>query len=228
MRAWWLLLAMYALPAFASDFGARYPVGTIRDAEQARAVLKEADAEMARIAKSASERDTECLRGFLVNSCRDDVRRQKELAEREVQRVRIEARDMQRRIDAERVAKQRATKAAAQSTADAQRLTNEQKARAATTAREEEVKRRQSGAPADRAPSPEAESRPKRERLTAAERADNARKFQQKQEQAEKRAQQVEAERKENELRRIEKRKQIEQREAEREAIRKKAAESLK
>ena len=64
------------------------------------------------------------------------------------------------------------------------------------------------------------------ERLTAEQRAENVRKYQQKQAQAQKRAQEVEIERKENELRRAEKRKQVAQREAEREAIRKKAAES--
>ena len=89
MRQLWLLMAVWVLPVAASDFGARYPAGSIRDAEQAQAVLKEADAEMTRIGQSAKERDAECLRKFLVNSCRDDVRREKQLAEREVRRVRV-------------------------------------------------------------------------------------------------------------------------------------------
>jgi colicin import membrane protein len=236
MRRLWLLMAVWMLPVAASDFGTRYPAGSIRDAEQAQAVLKEADAEMTRIGQSARERDAECLRKFLVNSCRDDVRREKELAEREVRRVRVEARDLQRRIDAEKVAKRRADKAAALAAEEAKRAQNAEKARATSKAREPQVKRpdpvaTKEGSPASasRAQNAEPHARqPGQEKLTAAERAENARKFQQKQEQAQKRAQEMEVERKENEQRRIEKRKQIEQREAEREAIRKKAAESIK
>ena len=236
MRQLWLLMAVWVLPAAASDFGARYPVGSIRDAEQAQAVLKEADAELTRIGQSAKERDAECLRKFLVNSCRDDVRREKQLAEREVRRVRVEARDLQRRIDAEKVAKQRADKAAALAAEEAKRAQNEEKARDASKVREPQVKRPDSvavkeGSPASASRAQNAEPQgpqPGQEKLTAAERAENARKFQEKQEQAQKRAQEMEVERKENEQRRIEKRKQIEEREAERETIRKKAAESIK
>ena len=224
MRQLWLLMAVWVLPVAASDFGARYPAGSIRDAEQAQAVLKEADAEMTRIEQSAKERDAECLRKFLVNSCRDDVRREKQLAEREVRRVRVEARDLQRRIDAEKVAKQRADKAAALAAEEAKRAQNEEKAREASKVREPQVKRPDSVAVKESSPG----LQPGQEKLTAAERAENARKFQEKQEQAQKRAQEMEVERKENEQRRIEKRKQIEEREAEREAIRKKAAESIK
>jgi len=224
MRQLWLLMAVWVLPVAASDFGARYPAGSIRDAEQAQAVLKEADAEMTRIGQSAKGRDAECLRKFLVNSCRDDVRREKELAEREVRRVRVEARDLQRRIDAEKVAKQRADKAAALGAEEAKRAQNEEKASDASKVREPQVKRPDSVAVKEGSPRPQAGQ----EKLTAAERAENARKFQQKQEQAQKRAQEMEVERKENERRRIEKRKQIEEREAEREEIRKKAAESVK
>ena len=236
MRQLWLLMAVWVLPVAASDFGTRYPAGSIRDAEQAQAVLKEAEAEMTRIGQSAKERDAECLRKFLVNSCRDDVRREKQLAEREVRRVRVEARDLQRRIDAEKVAKQRADKAAALAAEEAKRAQNEEKAREASKVREPQAKRPDSvavkeGSPASASRAQNAEPQgpqPGQEKLTAAERAENARKFQQKQEQAQKHAQEMEVERKENEQRRIEKRKQIEEREAEREAIRKKAAESIK
>jgi hypothetical protein len=224
MRQLWLLMAVWVLPVAASDFGARYPAGSIRDAEQAQAVLKEADAEMTRIGQSAKERDAECLRKFLVNSCRDDVRREKQLAEREVRRVRVEAHDLQRRIDAEKVAKQRADKAAALAAEEAKRVREPQVKRSDSVAVKE-------GSPASASRAQNAEPQgpqPGQEKLTAAERAENARKFQQKQEQAQKRAQEMEVERKENEQRRIEKRKQIEEREAERETIRKKAAESIK
>ncbi|MGZ9057920.1 MAG: hypothetical protein ACXW14_01605 [Burkholderiaceae bacterium] len=229
MRYGWLLGLLLTLPAAASDFGARYPAGSIVDAAAAQTALKEADAEMADIARRASMRDAECYRRFLVNSCRDDVRREKELAEREVRRVRVEAGDLQRRIDAEQVAKQRAAREAAQALEDAQRPQNEQEGRAAAKAREADVQRgaptvTEGGAPP---PGEPVRSSAPQERLTAEQRAENLRKYQQKQAQAQKRAQEVEIERKENELRRAEKRKQVEQREAEREAIRKKAAESI-
>ena len=229
MRYGWLLGLLLTLPAAASDFGARYPAGSIVDAAAAQTALKEADAEMADIARRASTRDAECYRRFLVNSCRDDVRREKELAEREVRRVRVEAGDLQRRIDAEQVAKQRAAREAAQALEDAQRPRKEQEANAAAKAREADAQRRAPTVTKEGAPPPggPARSSAPQERLTAEQRAENVRKYQQKQAQAQKRAQEVEIERKENELRRAEKRKQVEQREAEREAIRKKAAESI-
>lgn len=230
MRYGWVLGLLLTLPAAASDFGARYPAGSILDTAAAQAALKDADAELAEIERRATTRDAECYRRFLVNSCRDDVRREKELAEREVRRVRVEAGDLQRRIDAEQVAKQRAAREAAQSLEDTQRPPKEQKARAAAKAREAQAQRRaptvtNQGAPPQSGP--ERSSAPQ-ERLTAEQRAENVRKYQQKQAQAQKRAQEVEIERKENELRRAEKRKQLERREAEREVIRKKAAESIR
>lgn len=217
MRFVFLAAMFLTVPAAASDFSARYPAGSVRDAKQAQAALKDADAEMARIASRAGSREAECYKGILVNSCRDDVRREKELAERDVRRVRVEARDLQRRLDAEELAKRRAEKSAASAAKEAGKPTGQRPARAAP-------------APATRDPSSEAAGgaerpRPAQEKLSAAQRAENARKFQQKQAQAAKRAQEREDERTTNEERRAAKRKQIEQREAEREEVRRKAAE---
>lgn len=225
-----LLTAMFlSAPAVASEFIARYPAGSIQSAAQAQTALKDADAEMARIRADAKQRDADCYRVFLVNSCRDSVRREKELAEREVKRVQLEAHDLERRLDAERVAKRRADDAKARATEDAQRPQKEQAARAASEAREAELSRRSSAnVPGDRSSEPPGgHDRPSRryDRLSAAERTENVRKFQQKQAQAEKRAQEQESERKKNEQRRAEKRKQIEQREAERDLVRKRADE---
>lgn len=227
-----LLLAamLVALPAAASDFGTRYPVGSVRDAAQAQAALKAADAEMARIVQDEKRREAECYRGLLVNSCRDDVRRERQLAEREVKRVQLEAHDLQRRLDAEQFAKRRAQEAEARATEDTQRPQKEEAARAANQARAAELQRRSAAEnqQPERTSSSDRERRPTQDRLTAAERAENVRKYQQKQLQAEKRAEEQEAESKRNEQRRAEKRKQMEQREAEREAVRKKAAEALR
>ena len=231
MKIWCALLALIATPVAAEDFGARYPAGSIRDGVQAQIVLKEAEAEMTRIAQNAKARDAECLRGFLVNSCRDNVRREKELAEREVRRVRVEARDVQRRIEAERVAKRRADDEAARAAEDAQRPQKEAKARDAAAAREAAVKQRETIAPMEGAPghiSEQDRSHHALPRMTPEERAENVRKFQEKQEQAKKRAEEQEVKRIESEQRRTEKRKQIDQQEAAREEIRKKAAESIK
>lgn len=228
MRYGWLAGLLLTLPAAANDFGARYPAGSILDVATAQAALKDADIEMAEIARRAQARDAECYRRFFVNSCRDDVRREKELSEREVRRVRVEAGDLQRRIDAEKFAKQRADREAARAVEDAQRPQKEQESRAAANAREAEARARAPAATKESA-SPtggQAKGDATRDRLTAEQRAENVRKYQQKQAQAQKRAQEAEIERKENELRRAEKRKQVAQREAEREAIRKKAAES--
>jgi len=228
MRYGWLAGLLLTLPAAASDFGARYPAGSILDVAAAQAALKDADTEMAEIARRAQARDAECYRRFFVNSCRDDVRREKELAEREVRRVRVEAGDLQRRIDAEQVAKRRAEQEAARAAEDAQRPQKEAEARAAAKAREADAERRAPTVTKEGASPQDGRGRSSapQERLTAEERAENVRKYQQKQAQAQKRAQEAEIERKENELRRAEKRKQVAQREAEREAIRKKAAES--
>jgi len=65
---------------------------------------------------------------------------------------------------------------------------------------------------------------PTQDPLTAAERAENARKFEEKQAQAAERSREQQAQREKNEQRRAEKRKEMEQREAEREALRQKAA----
>lgn len=231
MKSWFVLFTLIAAPAVAQDFGARYPAGSIRDGVQAQVVLKEADAEMARIAQHAKARDAECLRGFFVSSCREDVRREKELAEREVRRVRVEARDVQRRIEAERVAKRRSDDEAARAAEDAQRPQKESRARDAAKAREAAAKQREAVAPKEGAPGQTTEqdrSHQTQSRMTAEERAENARKFQQKQAQAQKHAQAQETKRNENEQRRAERRKRIEEQEAAREEIRKKAAESIK
>ncbi len=231
MRLLILVAMLLPVSAAAGDFAERYPAGSIRDEAAARAALKDSDAELSKITKDAKARDTECYRGVLVNSCRDDVRRSKELAEREVRRVRVEARDVQRKIEAERVAKRRADSAAANAAKDAQRSLREEKVRNAADERAVAVKQLEESAGKNaesQMATPTAEvKRPAKDRLTAAERNDNARKFQEKQVQAQQRARHQEAERKENEKRRAEKRTQTEQREAEREAIRKKAAESV-
>src|SRR5512139_1290686 len=102
------ILFVVALPASGSEFGNRYPAGAIKDRAGAEQALKEADAEAARIDREAAAREAECHKRFLVNRCRDEVRRETLIAERELRRVRVEAHDLQRRLDAEEAARKRA------------------------------------------------------------------------------------------------------------------------
>lgn len=245
MKCLVLTATLLALPPGAVTFGARYPAGSISNPAQAQAALKDSDAEMRRIQQDAKSREADCYRGLLVNSCRDDVRRQKELAEREVRRVQLDARNLQRRLEAEDAARGRAEKADAQAAQASQRMQKQESERADQAAREAKLKQRDANtsaqaqgqdivAPASNVQKKESKTTPAKsaqqsrspsqDPLTAAERADNALKFQQKQAQAAERAREQQAQREKNEQRRAEKRKETEQREAEREALRQKAA----
>jgi colicin import membrane protein len=215
-----MLLAV-ALSVHASEFGGRYPTGAITDRARAEQALREADAEAARIERESVAREAECHKAFLVNRCREEVRRDRLAAERELRRVRIEARDVQRRLDAEDAAQRRAR-------------ANEPAAKAVPGARESSKSREI--APDEAARNRAAyEKRIEEQRKAAAaeqarasERAENARAYREKQEAAERRAQEKAAERKENEQRRAERRKQIEAKEAQREEVRRKAEAAAK
>jgi colicin import membrane protein len=216
-----VVLFAFVLPAFGSEFGDGHPSGAIKDRAQAEQALREADAEAARIDREAAAREAECHKGFLVNKCRDEVRRDKLIAERELRRVRVEAHDLQRKLDAEDAARKRA-----ESPAPA--------AKPAPTKREPPTSR---AIPPDEAARNRAayDKRVEEKRKSAAEeqarapeRAANAREFEAKQAEAERRAKEKEAERKKNEERRAERRKQSEVKEAQREELRRKAEEAAK
>ena len=106
------LLCVAALPAGATEFGDRYPAGSIQDRAKAEQALREADAEAKRIERESAAREVECYKGFLVNQCRDKLRRDKLDAERELRRVRVEAHDLQRTLEAREAASKRAEAAA--------------------------------------------------------------------------------------------------------------------
>ncbi len=210
------ILFAVALPALGSEFGDRYPSGGIQDRARAEQALREADAEAARIGREAAAREAECYKGILVNQCRDEVRRDKLLAERELRRVRVEAHDLQRKLDADEAARKRAeSPAPAPKPAPGKReppssreIPPDEAARnRAEYDKRVEDKRKAAAEEQARAP----------------ERAANAREFEAKQAEAERRAKEKEAERKKNEARRAERRKQAEDKEAQREELRKKA-----
>jgi hypothetical protein len=215
------ILFAYTLPVFGSEFGDRYPSGTIKDRAQAEQALRDADAETARIEREAAAREAECHKQFLVNKCREDVRRDTLTAERELRRIRVEAHDLQRKLDAEAAARKRAEPTepvprptpASREPPTSREIPPDEAARnrAAYEKRVEEKRR----AAAD-------------EQARAPERAANAREFEQKQAEAERRATEKDAERKKNEVRRAERRKQAEAKEAQREEVRRKAEAAAK
>jgi hypothetical protein len=223
-----------ALPALSSPFGDRYPAGSIKDPAQAEQALRDANAEAERIERESRSREAECLKGFLVNRCRESARRDRIEAERELRRVRVEAHDLQRRVQAQEGERKRAEAAAeagkvpdpaappeprAARTPDAP--TREGPAKPGITA-EEAARNRE--AHDKRVAEKQAEAAA--EAARAPERAENARAYQDKQAEAAERARQKEAERKKNEERRAERRKQIEAQEAQRAEVRRKAEEA--
>jgi hypothetical protein len=215
------MLFAVALPAFGSEFGDRYSSGAIKDRAQAERALREADAEAARIDREAAVREAECHTRFLVNRCRDEVRRDKLIAQSELRRVRVEAHDLQRKLDAEEAARKRAESPApepkpAPTTREppkSRELPPDEAARNRADYEKRVEEKRESAA---------------KEQARAPERAANAREFEAKQAEAERRAKEKEAERKKNEERRAERRKQAEAKEAQREELRRKAEEAAK
>lgn len=230
------LLLAALLPAVASEFGDRYPTGAIKDRAQAERALLEGDAEAARIEREGKARDAECYKRFLVNRCREEVRRDTLAAERELRRVRVEAHELQRQVEAQESARKRTESAerpgktaddgpvgasragptpspATRGAPSAGGITPEEAARN-REAYEKRVAERQ--------------KKSAEEAARAAEGADNAAQYREKQAQAAERARQKEEERKKNEARRAERRKQIEAQEAQRAEVRRKAEEAAK
>jgi hypothetical protein len=217
-----ILASIAAGPASGSSFGERYPAGSIKERAQAKAALHDATAEQARIDREFKARDAECLKGFLVSRCRDQVRRDKLADERELRRVRVEAHDLTRKLDAEDAAKRRAETAAksAQPPRDAARPA-EPKGGHTITPEEAARNRAQSEARAAEHAKREAERNAK-----APERAKNAQEYADKQAEAARRAEENAAQREKTEQRRAERRKQMETQEAQREEVRRKAEEA--
>lgn len=212
-----VVLCAAALPALGTTFGDRYPAGSIKDRAQAEQALRDADAEQGRLERELKAREAECGKELLVNKCRDDVRRDRLAGERELRRVRVEAHDLQRKLDAEAAARKRSeagapperpAPSAPREAPRSKEIPPEEAARnrAAYEKRQEE-KRRQAAEEKARAP----------------ERAANVIEYDKKVTEAERRAREKEAERKANEERRAERRKQLEDQEAQREQVRRKA-----
>jgi hypothetical protein len=216
-----LLLAV-VLPAAATEFGDRYPAGSIRERAQSEQALRDAEVEQARIERDAQARDAECHKGFLVNQCRERVRRDRLDAERELRRVRVEAHDLQRQLDAADAVRRRA-KAAER--AGAPPVPSAREPRPVQGPSPDEAARNRADYDRRQAERQKAQAA---DQARAAERAANAREYEEKQAEAARREQQQAEERRKNEERRAERRKRIEAQEAEREQVRRRAEEAAK
>jgi len=236
------VVLLLALPAAAQDFLARFPAGSITTREQAEAALAAAGKEQTRIEQEFAARDAECYRRFLVNECRDTVRRERELARRDVRRVELEAGDTRRRLDQQEAEQRRAAQREQHEAQDRQRdqrageapqpsggIASPPQARppaagsASKPLTDEEIARNRAEYDAKQKAHAE---RLAREQAEAGTRAQNAEAYRQKQAEAEKRAADNEAERKLREQRRARRAEEMKRKEAEREAIRQRAAEA--
>jgi len=237
------LLLLLALPAAAQDISSRFPAGSITTREQAEAALAAASKEQARIEKEFDARDAECYRRFLVNDCRETVRREREIARREVKRVELEAGNTVRLLDQQEVEQRRAVQREQREAQDQQREPRAaQPAPATATPPQPRSQPREPAADSASKPLTDEEiarnradyeakqkahaERLAREQAEAATRAQNAEAYRQKQADAAKRAADSEAERKLREQRRARRAEEMKQKEAEREAIRQRAAEA--
>lgn len=217
-----MVLVAAAAAAGASEFGRRFPTGSITDRAGAQQALREAEAEEARVARDFAAREAECYQAFLVNRCREEVRRDRLDAERELRRVKVEANDLQRKLDAQDAAKKRTETAerpakAPQASDGKPRPGREIPPEEAARNRAEYEKRI-----ADHA------KQQAEEQARAVEHADNARQYRDKQAEADRRAKVKEEERRKNEERRAERRRKVESQEAQREEVRRKAEEAAR
>lgn len=242
-----LMLVLAAAPVDAQDIAARFPVGSITTREQADVALAATRQEEARIDQEYAARDAECYRKFMVNDCRDKVRREKELARREVKRVELEAGNTRRLLDQQDAEQRRnaqqqqheardrerprsadggggnAVEGSAAAPAPRQPATGKTAARPSTPLSAEEVARNRAEHDAKQKAHAE---RLAREQAEAGTRAGNAAVYQQKQADAAQRAADSEQRRKEREARRAKRNEDLKQKEAEREQLRQRAADA--
>ena len=81
----------------------------------------------------------QCYREILVNDCRSKVRRDRELARREAQRVELEAKNTQRRLDHEDLMRRRAEQEKQQAAEAEARRANEEKSRSEAEQRQQKA-----------------------------------------------------------------------------------------
>ena len=233
----WLFLSclVFCSAASAQDFAARYPAGSITTREQADQAIAAAAKEDKRVKQVYDERDRECYRQFLVNDCREKVRRERELARRHVRRVEVEAKDLKRKLDNDELQRQRAEQQQRQPVEDEARKAREAAARSDTQQRQEKAGAAKPNLTPEQIERNKADLERKqqehaqrlaKEQQRATESPKNVAEYEQKQVDAAKRAEANEAERKKREERRVQRKQDLEKKEAEREALRQRAEEA--
>src|SRR4029450_4439856 len=212
-----LLLALLSISAAAEEFSARYPAGSITTREQADAAVKATQQEEQRLHKLYADRDAACYGQFLVNDCREKVRRERELALRDGKRVEVEAKDTRRRLDQQDLERRRAEEQKQREATAGEREQREKAARSGLEQRQSQSADRAAGAiTPEQAARNQAEyerkqkehaERVAKEQQRAAQSSQNAAEYKQKQVDAAKHAEESAAERKQREEKRAERKK---------------------
>ena len=213
-----------AVPA-AVDLAARYPVGSIVNGEQARAAQAQADRADAIAQSGWRDAQERCAHVFFVTSCRDQALKARREVEREARRVRVEANAVDRRLDAQARAQDRAEQAA-RAPLPEQRAERESAARIEWQARQQRsldnaadsARRDRDATQRKQALALRVSEQQQRESERAAEepaRADNVRQFEARQREAERHADEKAKERAVNERKRAERLREREKKMAE-------------
>lgn len=201
-------LSLAAARAEEADLRNSFPPGSITTIEQAQRALHAARNQAGEIERRYKAQTDACQKVFRVNRCLSEARTARDAGAREVRRIEVEARATQRKHDAEARQSRRAAQAGRAPDAGGSAVeTRSQRDAAPRTQHRAESAERPPRLP--RPVAPELEPAAGRE-LSAEERAQNVRRWEEKQAAAKARAEQVAAERAVNEKRREERRKQRE------------------
>jgi hypothetical protein len=202
----------------AAGVGERYPQGSIQTIEQAERALQEARDEHAQIERAYEAEKRACLSRFFVTRCEDQAKRKRDAARHQLRRVELEARDRQRRIEAQQRAEERAERQASEADGGPResRAAPETETRPAGGRSPQEAAARRRAYEA-RIAEHERERKEKAARAAAedAQRAANVKRLEERRRQAAEHAKEKEAERIQNQKRREERRKALERRKAE-------------
>jgi colicin import membrane protein len=198
----WLALAQCALAGLASaapptlNLDQRYPAGSISSQASAERALLDADATQRDIDTRYKEERARCAHVVLVNECQDKARRAHTQGQNAVHRVQVEAHDLQRKLAAQQRAQQRDAQQAQQQRDDAARPEKERAAEQAAQHRADQAEERaqealkqQTQAPSNREKYDERNTQhdrdvAQRSSVQIRDSPENARRYQEKQDQA--------------------------------------------
>ena len=105
---------LLAAATLLSTLGGASAQDGLANREQATAVLHQAQQEAAEIERRYQQAQRECAKGFFVNPCKENARRERDQQLRAAREREVAAREALRRIDADERAKARGQRAAEQ------------------------------------------------------------------------------------------------------------------